>query len=176
MEGKLTRKRQINNSNNTWVNGITRHFSWVRKPNSSSTYEKVLKLNTHKFQVQQNTHSTSCLPLCVSLSVVSDSLQPYRLQPARLLCPWDSLGKNTGVDCHSLLQGIFPTQGSNWRLLHLTCIGRWVLYVCLPRGATWGYSSPNIYTILFLNFFFFLIFTQLSPSQQNLSELCYLKC
>ena len=32
-------------------------------------------------------------------------------------CPWNSLGKNTGVDCHSLLQGIFPTQGSNPGLL-----------------------------------------------------------
>ena len=31
----------------------------------------------------------------------------------RLLCPWDSPGKNTGMDSHSLLQGIFPTQGSN---------------------------------------------------------------
>ena len=37
---------------------------------------------------------------------------------ARLLCPWDSPGKNTGVGCHSLLQGIFPTQGSNPGLLH----------------------------------------------------------
>jgi len=27
------------------------------------------------------------------------------------LCPWDSPGKNTGVGCHALLQGIFPTQG-----------------------------------------------------------------
>ena len=27
----------------------------------------------------------------------------------RLLCPWDSPGKNTGVDCHALIQGIFPT-------------------------------------------------------------------
>ena len=40
-------------------------------------------------------------------------------QPSRLLCPWDSSGKNTGVGCHFLLQGIFPTQGSNPRLLHL---------------------------------------------------------
>ena len=31
----------------------------------------------------------------------------------RLLCPWDSPGKNTGVGCHFLLQGIFLTQGSN---------------------------------------------------------------
>ena len=46
-------------------------------------------------------------------SVVSDSLQPHGLQPARLLCPWDSPAKNTGVDCHDLLQGIFTTQGLN---------------------------------------------------------------
>ena len=37
-------------------------------------------------------------------SVVSDSLRPHRWQPTRLLCPWDSLGKNTGVGCHFLLQ------------------------------------------------------------------------
>ena len=35
-----------------------------------------------------------------------------------VVCPWNSLGKNTGVGCHSLLQGIFPTQGSNLDLLH----------------------------------------------------------
>ena len=33
---------------------------------------------------------------------------------ARLLCPWNSPGKNTGVGSHSLLQGIFPNQGSTW--------------------------------------------------------------
>ena len=48
-----------------------------------------------------------------SRSVVSDSFQPHGLQPGRLLCPWNSVGKNTGVGCRSLLQGIFPTQGSN---------------------------------------------------------------
>ena len=46
-------------------------------------------------------------------SVVSDSLWLYEPQTARLLCPCDSPGKNTGVVCHALLQGIFPTQGSN---------------------------------------------------------------
>ena len=44
----------------------------------------------------------------LSHSVVSDSLQSRRLQLMRLLCPWDSPGKNTGVGCHTLLQGIFP--------------------------------------------------------------------
>ena len=36
------------------------------------------------------------------------NLQPYGLQPAKLLCPWDSPGKNTGVGCHFLLQGNLP--------------------------------------------------------------------
>ena len=49
----------------------------------------------------------------VSCSVVSDSLPPSVLSPARLLCPWDCLDKNTRVDCHSLPQEIFLTQGSN---------------------------------------------------------------
>ena len=46
------------------------------------------------------------------------TLQPYGLSSARLLCPWDSPDKNTGVGCHALLQGIFLTQGSNLGLLH----------------------------------------------------------
>ena len=50
--------------------------------------------------------------------VVSDSVQPHGLEPARLLCPWDFPGKNTGVEYHSLLQGIIPTQGSNLGLQH----------------------------------------------------------
>ena len=49
---------------------------------------------------------------------MSDSLQPHGLQPTRLLSPWDFPGKRTGVGCHSLLQGIFPTQGVNLGLLH----------------------------------------------------------
>ena len=40
----------------------------------------------------------------VSSSVLSNSLQPHGLGPTRLLCPWNSPGKNTGVGCHFLLQ------------------------------------------------------------------------
>ena len=39
-----------------------------------------------------------------SRSVISDSVWPRGLQPARLLCPWDFPGKDTGVGCHDLLQ------------------------------------------------------------------------
>ena len=51
-------------------------------------------------------------------SNVSYSSRPRGLQPTRLLCPWDSPGKNTGVDCHFLLHGVFPTQESNPGLPH----------------------------------------------------------
>ena len=64
---------------------------------------------------------STCVFVCSVTSVVSDSWRPYGLQPARLLCPRDSPGENTGEGCHGLLQGIFPTQGSNshlFRLLH----------------------------------------------------------
>ena len=50
---------------------------------------------------------------------VCDSLWPYGLWPSRLLCPWDSPGKNTRVGCHTLFHGISPTQGSNLCLLGL---------------------------------------------------------
>ena len=45
---------------------------------------------------------------CLVTSVVSDSVQPYGLQLVRLLCPCNSLGKKTGVDCHFFPQGIKP--------------------------------------------------------------------
>ena len=50
---------------------------------------------------------------------------------SRLLCPWDSPGKNTGVGCHALLQGIFPSQGSNLDLLHC----RQILYHLSHQGS-----------------------------------------
>ena len=46
------------------------------------------------------------------------SLQPHGVKPARLLCPWDFPGNNTGIRCHFLLQGTFLTQGLNTHLLH----------------------------------------------------------
>ena len=64
----------------------------------------------------------SCLTLC----------DPMDCSPTRLLCPWSLPGKNTGVGCHFLLQGIFPTQGSNLHLLHLL-VGRRILCHC----TTW---------------------------------------
>ena len=82
-------------------------------------------------------NSCKCILLICAASVVSNSVRPHRWQPTRLLCPRDSLGKNTGVGCHALLQGIFSTQGSNTGLSHC----RQILY-CLshqesPRIQEW---------------------------------------
>ena len=62
----------------------------------------------------------------VSCSVVPNSLRLHGLQPSRLLGPWDFPGKDTGVGWHFLLQGIFPTQGSNPGLLHCRQILYWL--------------------------------------------------
>ena len=69
-------------------------------------------------------HKNVCLSL-FSLSVVSDSLQ---------LCPWDFSGKNTGVGCHSFLQGLFPTQSLNPSVLCLLHC-RWILYQLSHQGS-----------------------------------------
>ena len=66
----------------------------------------------------------------VSHSVLSDALRPNGLQSTKLLCPWNSPDKNTGVGSHSLLQGIFPTQGLNPCLLHC----RQILLLSEPPG------------------------------------------
>ena len=50
----------------------------------------------------------------LSRPVVSDSLWSHGLCLSRLLCPWDSPGKNVGVGCHFLPLGIFPSQGLNY--------------------------------------------------------------
>ena len=52
------------------------------------------------------------------LSGVRLFVTPWTVQSTRLLSPWDSPGKSTGVGCHFLLQGIFLTHGSNLGLLH----------------------------------------------------------
>ena len=53
---------------------------------------------------------------------MSDSMWPQWLHLSRLPCLWDSPGKNTGTDSHSLLQGIFSTQGSNPHLFMSTAL------------------------------------------------------
>ena len=75
-----------------------------------------------------------CLTLC----------DPMDCSSSRLLCPWDSPGRNAGVGRHALLQGIFPTQQSN---PHLLCLVHWWAgsLPVVPPGR-----SCNILFLLFL--------------------------
>ena len=91
---------------------------------------------------------TSCLLLVIWCAQLPQScltlFDPMECKPARLLCPWDSPGKNTGMGCHSLLQGIFPTQGLNLGLPHCGQIIVWtnreVLWTTIwPRNPTTGH-------------------------------------
>ena len=58
-----------------------------------------------------------CVVQVFSTQCVQLFATPWTI-PARILCPWNSPGKNTGVGSHSFLQGIFPTLGSNLGLPH----------------------------------------------------------
>ena len=71
-----------------------------------------------------------------SLSCVQLFATPWTVAH-QVLCPWDFPGKSTGVDCHFLLQEIFPTQGSNPGLPHC----RQTLY-CLSHQEKGNISNP----------------------------------
>ena len=94
--------------------------------------------------------------------VMSNLVWPCELSPARLLCPWDLPGKKTGVGSHSLLQGIFPTQGSNFGLLTIKKIsihkqGQWNIkpeQTDIPNDRTiiWAHhltGYPSIHLVQF---------------------------
>ena len=88
-----------------------------------------LRIESHK-----SGFSVSILTPCTMLCLVAQSCQtlgPHGLWPTRSLCPWDSSGENTGVSCYALLQGIFPTQGSNPGLPHCG----WILYQLSHEGS-----------------------------------------
>ena len=74
---------------------------------------------------------------------MSDSLQPHGLWPTRFLCPRNFPGKNTGVGCLFLLQGIVSTQRSNpWHLLHWQAD----FFTTEPPGEQYtGTASANYY-------------------------------
>ena len=88
----------------------------------------VVHIELHEKGSQMNWFTVLC-------SVMSYSLWPSGLKPARLLHPWNFPGQNAGVGCYFLLQGIFLIQGWNPRLLHLL-LGRWILchYATYPKA------------------------------------------
>ena len=125
----------------------------------------------------QRDHSPTCTltsdfqpPECksesVSHSFMSNSFQSLGLQPARLLCLWNSPGKNTEVNCHSLLWGIFLTKGSSPGFLHC-----WqILYDLSHQGS---YSLHSLLTTNSLQNNYFD--AQIIPrGQRELLSSCFL--
>ena len=86
----------------------------------------------------------------VSHSVRSNSLRPHGLQLTRLLCPWHFPVKNTGVGSHSLLQGIFLTQGSNPGPLHW----KYILYHLRHKGI-----PRKLNSLTYINIFYLYIYS-----------------
>ena len=74
--------------------------------------------------------------MCVQLCPIFAALWTV----TRLLCPWDSSGKNTGVGCQSLHQGILPTQRSNRRQL----------FPALPDGFFTTSATCGAHTVLYV--------------------------
>ena len=109
--------------------------------------------------------------VCLSCSVVSDSLWPHRLKPAWLLCPLDSPAKNTGVGSHSLLQGIFQPRDQTQvsciagRFFHrLSHEGSLYIYVCM---CIYIYIYIYIYNILFQSLFHYRLLRGIVKSLLN---------
>ena len=101
-----------------------------------------------------------CLHMCSQSLQSCQTPSAYTLEPASLLSLWHSPGRNNGVDCHALLQGIFPTQVSNLYLTHC----RWILYplshlkICLVL-----YKFPDCLSKWLSHYAF--------PSTMNMSSL-----
>ena len=97
-------------------------------------WEKVIMLGFHQSCLARVTRLLASALYVSCLCLVMQScltLRPHGLYWARLLCPWDSPGKKTGVGCHAFLQGIFPTQGSNPDLSHY----KGILYRLSHQGS-----------------------------------------
>ena len=78
----------------------------------------------HLHFLLQDSNGSVCMLSC---SVISNSFQPLGLQPNRLLCPWNSPDRSTGVGCHFLFQGS-PQSRDRTHVSYISCIAWQVLY------------------------------------------------
>ena len=100
-----------------WLNWTELRYIWYIT-SASGFYWHPVRRGRGRSKLSYNARG-SHLDHCCSVTKSHPTLQPHELQHARLPCPWDSPGSNTGMGCHFLLQGIFPTQGLNQHLLCL---------------------------------------------------------
>ena len=95
---------------------VTWNWTWLSDSSQSSLVVYLALCSSLSFwHLCWRKHCCWCCLLAKSCLTL---LQPHGLYPNRLLCPWDFPGKNFGVVCHFLFQGIFLIQGSDLRLSH----------------------------------------------------------
>ena len=91
------------------------------------------------------------------LSRFSLTVRPYGLEPARLLCPWDSPGKDTGVCCHALLQWNLPNSGIEPTSFIAPALAGGFFIISITWEASGSSTSP-IFTILLTTYSFSFLF------------------
>ena len=107
-----------------------RCWKYIRKPNNQVPVVPVGEEEGSMTQ-ESSIETYTCVLSAKSLQLCLTLCNPMDCSLPGSLCPWNSPGQNTGVGCHSLLQGIFPTQGSNPGFPHC----RQILYHLSHQGS-----------------------------------------
>ena len=150
-------------------------------------YRHQVFLTLLRFYIYIHTYTYTFMYMKVKVKSLSHAwlfATPWIVAWTKLLRPWDFQGKSTGVGCHFLLQGIFPTQGSNPGLSHcrqtLYCLRHWIIdtrnyFSC--RILILAYITLGYLSIIFLNGaseFLNLSYTCIHTSNANHS--CCFQC
>ena len=114
-----------------------------------------------------------CMRACQVSSVMSYSLRPYGLYPAKLLCPWNFLGKNSGVGCHFPFPGDLPDPRTDPRSPASPALAGG-FFTSVPPG------KPLIYLIIMLIIYCLSSLLKCKPQEHRdfclLYSLPYSKC
>ena len=103
--------------------------NWTCPVDPSQMYVSLFWSRVKRMERHQHYHINTAFLCCCSVAKsCSTLLQPHGLWTARLPCPWNFPGKNTGMSCHFLLQGIFPAQGSKLEAPAALLYCRQILY------------------------------------------------
>ena len=134
------------------IYGISQSQTWLKQLSSSSSSKREKKPTSFiiKYKISKSARGKKKIPLgrgpdgFIRELILSNTqrtcmhaciLSPFsRVWLSRCLCPWDSADKTTGVGCHTVLQEIFPTQGSNPCLL---CLLHWQAGFFFTTGTSW---------------------------------------